>query len=78
MTTGPYSAVMHPIYTGIPFGMLGSTLVLGTVGSLVVLFFATLVVTVRVRQEEGPMISQFGDAYGGYIRKTKALIPWLL
>ena len=29
VTIGPYSAVRHPIHTGILFGMLGSTLVLG-------------------------------------------------
>jgi protein-S-isoprenylcysteine O-methyltransferase Ste14 len=78
VTTRPYSVARHPIYTGILFGMLGSTLVLGTVGSLAVLVLASLVVAVRVRQEEGLMISQFGGGYEEYRGKTKAIIPWLL
>jgi protein-S-isoprenylcysteine O-methyltransferase Ste14 len=78
VTTGPYSAVRHPIYTGIMFGMLGSTLVLGTVGSLAVLVLASLVVAVRVHQEEGLMVSQFGEAYEEYRKKTKTIVPWIL
>jgi len=78
VTTGPYALVRHPIYTGMMFGMLGSTLVLGTVGSISVLFLAALIVAVRVRQEEGLMVSQFGDAYLEYRKKTKTIVPWLL
>ena len=77
VTTGPYLAVRHPIYTGIMFGVLGSTLVLGTVGSLAVLILASLVVVVRVRQEEVLMVSQFGEAYEEYRKKTKTIIPWI-
>ena len=78
VTTGPYSAVRHPIYTGILLGMLGSTFVLGTVGSLAVLVLAGAVVAVRVRQEEGLMVSQFGAAYDEYRKKTKTIVPWAL
>jgi protein-S-isoprenylcysteine O-methyltransferase Ste14 len=78
VATGPYSAVRHPIYTGIMFGMLGSTLVLGTVGSLAVLVLASLVVAVRVHQEEGLMVSQFGEAYEEYRKKTRTIVPWIL
>ena len=58
--------------------MLGSTFVLGTVGSLTVLVLAGVVVAVRVRQEEGLMVSQFGAAYEEYRKKTKTIVPWLL
>jgi len=78
ITSGPYSTVRHPIYTGIMFGMVGSTLVLGTIGSLVVIFLAALVVAVRVKQEEGLMMSEFGNAYSDYRKRTKAIVPWLL
>jgi protein-S-isoprenylcysteine O-methyltransferase Ste14 len=78
VTTGPYSAVRHPIYTGILLGMAGSTLVLGTVGSIGALVLAALVVAVRIRQEEGLMVSQFGEAYEDYQKKTKSIVPWLL
>lgn len=78
VTTGPYSAVRHPIYTGIMLGMVGSTLVMGTVGSIGVVFLAALVVAVRIRQEEGLMVSRFGDAYEDYRKRTKTIVPWLL
>jgi len=77
ITGGPYAVVRHPIYTGLLFGTVGSTLVLGTVGSLGVVFPTALLVSVRIGQEEGLMMSQFGEAYSEYRRKAKGLIPWL-
>lgn len=78
VTTGPYSAVRHPIYTGIMLGMIGSTLVLGTVMSGAVVVLAVLVVAVRIKQEEGLMVSRFGEAYEVYRKKTRYIVPWLL
>jgi len=78
ITTGPYSVVRHPIYTGILTGMVGSTLVLGTYGSLFVLVLSSALVWVRIRQEEGLMKGEFGDAYQDYRKRTKTIIPWVL
>jgi len=49
--------------------------VLGTVGSPAVLALASPVVAVGARQEEGLVISQFGEAYEEYRGRTKAIIP---
>ena len=77
ITTGPYSLVRHPIYTGLLFGFVGSTLELGTLASLAALALAVVIVSIRIRQEEGLMTSQFGDAYAEYRKKAKTIIPWL-
>lgn len=77
VTGGPYSIVRHPIYTGILFGVIGSVLVLWTVGSLVIVPLAVLVLRARMRQEEKLMQETFGDAYSDYRRRTKAIVPWL-
>ena len=78
VSDGPYSMVRYPIYTRILFGMVGSTLVLGTYGSLLVLVLSTAIVGVRIRQEEGLMEDEFGEAYRDYRRRTKTIIPWVL
>ena len=78
ITSGPYSVVRHPIYTGILFGMVGSALVLGTNTSLIVIFLTILVVGIRIHQEEGLMRDKFGDEYRDYQRRVKTIIPWLV
>ncbi len=75
VTGGPYSIVRHPIYTGILAGVVGSTLVLGTYSSLLVIALTLAVLLVRVRQEEGLMLGQFGDEYREYQRRVKRIIP---
>ncbi len=78
VTTGPYSVVRHPIYTGIVTGLIGSAMVLGTYGSLVAICLSALLVAVRVRQEEGLLREHFGEEYEDYRKKSKTIIPWLL
>ena len=78
VTTGPYSLVRHPIYTGILTGLVGSAIVLGTYGSLVAMGLSVLIVVIRVRQEEGLLREQFGQEYDDYRKRSKAIVPWLL
>ena len=78
ITSGPYSFVRHPIYTGLLFGVIGSALVLGTLASLIVISLTIIMVLIRIPQEEGLMKGEFGDAYIDYQKRAKAIIPWLL
>jgi protein-S-isoprenylcysteine O-methyltransferase Ste14 len=78
ITSGPYSVVRHPIYTGILFGVVGSALVLGTNTSLIVIFLTILFVGIKIHQEEGLMRDQFGDEHRDYQKRVKTIIPWLL
>jgi protein-S-isoprenylcysteine O-methyltransferase Ste14 len=77
ITTGPYSAVRHPIYTGILTGLLGNVIAVsqmrGVTGFLLI-FFA---IWLKLRLEETWMRSQFGETYAAYTHRTAALIPYL-
>lgn len=77
VTSGPYSVVRHPIYTGLMFGVTGSALVLGTYGSLVVILASAVVIAIRIRQEEKLMQERFGDEYTDYRKRAKTIIPWV-
>jgi protein-S-isoprenylcysteine O-methyltransferase Ste14 len=78
VTTGVYSLVRHPMYTGFWLMALGQALLLpnwvagpaGLVG-FGVLFFG------RVGREEEMMISAFGDDYRAYMRRTARVVPWI-
>jgi protein-S-isoprenylcysteine O-methyltransferase Ste14 len=74
ITSGPYQYVRHPIYTGILAALLGSGFVDGPFW-LVVLLFAAVVFTWRIRKEESYMMELFPDQYAAYRARTKALIP---
>ncbi|MDP6375303.1 MAG: isoprenylcysteine carboxylmethyltransferase family protein [Pseudomonadales bacterium] len=75
VTTGPYSRVRHPMYTG--FFLWGITTVLftdhwgfsGFLVALVVLNFA------RVSDEEQMLIGNFGEEYRRYMARTNRFLP---
>lgn len=75
---GPYSAVRHPVYTGLALHSLGACLATGNV-----LFIAgTLAITcplfvVRARIEERLMREEFGPEYDRYAREVPMLVPGL-
>ncbi len=77
VTTGPYRIVRHPGYFGFVLAMPGMGLALG---SLAMLAFGVAIVAwivSRIREEEGMLVEQFGDAYRAYQRRTKRLIPFV-
>lgn len=75
VTTGPYSRVRHPLYTGL-FGIgIGFALV---TAHWIFVFLALVVILgmgLRVPKEEGMMIDQFGDEYRQYMAKTGRYLP---
>jgi len=74
VTSGPYSFVRHPIYTGIILAMLGTALLVGWLW-LVFFVIAIGVYVARIPVEERIMEKQFPDQYPEYKKRTKALIP---
>src|SRR5215470_14848569 len=77
VTTGPYSRIRHPIYTGIILGMVGTAIAVSrywllAVAILGVYFLFSAVV------EERTMAKLFPAAYPPYKRATKMLIPYIL
>lgn len=74
--SGPYRTVRHPIYTAYALnylggGLLASSLVLTFIpGSL----FAWMV-ALRIGEEEGAMLAQFGASYQDYMARTGRFVP---
>ncbi len=76
VTTGPYSYVRHPIYSGILLAMAGSALVTGVLPLAALVLIGTYFV-VSARTEEKIMGQQFPGQYPEYKRRTKALLPFV-
>jgi protein-S-isoprenylcysteine O-methyltransferase Ste14 len=77
VTSGPYTYVRHPIYTGIMLAMIGSALAVGLLWLLLfALYFAYFLFSART--EEKMMLAQFPGTYPAYRRRTKMLVPFVL
>ncbi len=77
ITTGPYSVVRHPIYTGILIGFLGMAIAIAQPRAFITLALFFLAFWLKLRIEEQFMRSQFGETYTAYARRTAALVPFL-
>lgn len=77
ITTGPYSRVRHPIYTGILTGFLGTAIALSEVRGFIGFVLIFLALWPKLRMEEEWMRSQFGETYATYAHRTAALVPYL-
>jgi len=75
---GPYAVVRHPVYSGFLLGMLGTALALGEFRGLIACALAFTAWFVKSRTEEKFLAEQFGEAYAGYCRQVKQLIPFVL
>ena len=76
VTTGPYSFVRHPIYSGLLLAMLGSAFVSVMIWLLpFAIFCAYFVYSARI--EEKLMTTQFPNQYLKYKKRTKMLIPFV-
>ena len=75
---GPYNIVRHPIYSGLTFAVIGSTItenaLIGLIAVLLILLFSYF----RIKTEERQMKEVFGKEYEVYSKRVKAFIPWLL
>jgi protein-S-isoprenylcysteine O-methyltransferase Ste14 len=78
VTSGPYSLVRHPIYTGLLVAFLGSALALGVWGGLVAFALGAGALWRKLRVEERWMRQQFGEAYRAYSQRVAALVPFVL
>jgi protein-S-isoprenylcysteine O-methyltransferase Ste14 len=75
VTTGPYSRIRHPLYTG----MLGygTGLALVTANWVFVVLVVAIIAGLfaRVPKEEQMMIEEFGEEYKAYKQKTGRFFP---
>ncbi|HUD44779.1 MAG TPA: isoprenylcysteine carboxylmethyltransferase family protein [Patescibacteria group bacterium] len=75
VTTGPYAYVRHPIYSGFILAAIGTALVNELF--LLVFVYAVIYFLYSARIEEHDMLQLFPKEYPEYLRRTKALIPFI-
>jgi protein-S-isoprenylcysteine O-methyltransferase Ste14 len=75
-TSGLYTRVRHPRYSGMMAGVLGGCLLVGT-QSMWIVGAAWLALTFcMIRLEEHELRLRFGSAYAEYSRRVPALLPF--
>jgi protein-S-isoprenylcysteine O-methyltransferase Ste14 len=77
VTTGPYSKVRHPIYTGLIIAMIGTALAISLLWLAITVILGGFFIFSATR-EERYMTSQFPATYPAYKRSTKMLIPYII
>jgi protein-S-isoprenylcysteine O-methyltransferase Ste14 len=76
---GPYRLVRHPSYTGVLITFVGLALAVQSSGALLVLLIVFGVsYGYRMRVEERTLLSELGQDYADYVKRTKRLIPFLI
>ena len=76
VTTGPYRWVRNPIYSGLIFALVGTTLAVSVYWLPVVAIVAGYFVY-SAFMEQRFMAASFPDTYPAYRRSTKMLIPFV-
>ncbi|MGB8310864.1 MAG: isoprenylcysteine carboxylmethyltransferase family protein [Halobacteriota archaeon] len=77
--SGPYRLVRHPSYTGAFLIFMGQGLALQSWGAILLLVLTFgLAYGYRIYVEEKVLISELGDDYVKYSKRTKRLIPYVL
>ena len=76
---GPYRLVRHPSYTGVLITFIGLALAVQSAGALLVLLGVfSISYGYRMIVEEKALLSELGDDYANYKKRTKRLIPYII
>lgn len=76
VTSGLYSIVRHPIYTGLLLGCGAVTLLAQSPIALIASIILTIWLNFKANYEESWLQQQYAD-YAAYQTRTKKFIPWL-
>jgi protein-S-isoprenylcysteine O-methyltransferase Ste14 len=78
ITTGVYKCIRHPMYLGFLLLFLGYSVAFGSCFMTILISFSFfLIFKSRMDIEEELLVSEFGEKYLGYMKRTKRLIPFL-
>ena len=77
ITTGIYAYVRHPIYTGVSFMVFGTFLLYHSILAILLLFIIVGFLSYKLKREEILLLKHFPKEYPAYMRRTKALIPFI-
>lgn len=76
---GPYRYIRHPSYLGMSLTVIGIGAALQSWGGiLAILVIYGLAIGYRIRIEEKFLVSELGDDYIRYMKRTKRLIPFVI
>ncbi len=75
ITTGPYTRIRHPLYTGIYAFGLSLALVSANWFFVAFFIFSLFGLGMRVPKEEKMMVEQFGKEYQEYMQRTGRYLP---
>jgi protein-S-isoprenylcysteine O-methyltransferase Ste14 len=75
VTSGPYSRMRHPIYSGMILWAGGLALLTANWIFVIVAVLVCAVFVTRVPKEEQMMIGEFGDEYREYMKRTGRIFP---
>jgi protein-S-isoprenylcysteine O-methyltransferase Ste14 len=78
VTSGPYVAVRHPMYTALILLFGGFSVLLGSASAWLGFVLMTWSFWIKLRQEEALMLRQFPEGYPAYMARTKRLFPALI
>jgi protein-S-isoprenylcysteine O-methyltransferase Ste14 len=75
---GPYRWVRHPMYTALYIHLLAILLLTANwfVGGMFLLM-QTIIIALRLRNEEAAMVEKFGNEYREYMKHTGRFLPKL-
>ncbi len=77
VTTGFYRYIRHPSYLGAYLGGIGWVLVFRSAIGLVLMLLLALSFGWVVGKEEALLLTEFGDEYAAYRRRTWRMIPFI-
>lgn len=78
ITTGPFSRVRHPLYSGHNIFNIGMVLLTLNIPLTIFAIFGIPLTYVRMRDEERMMMNEFGEEYKKYMRRTGRIFPKFL
>ena len=76
VTTGPYSLIRHPIYSGIILALAGTTVAVSLYWLIAVVLLGAYFIYSAI-MEERYLTELFPEAYPRYKQSTKMLIPFI-
>lgn len=74
---GPYGLVRHPFYLGLLIGMVGGTVALDSLATVVALGLTVPLVHAIAVKEEGQLVRELGEPYERYRERVPRWIPWI-